>query len=75
MVETFDVFVKKWGNSLGAVLPKSVVQKNKLKENDKIKVFVIKEGDVLKRTFGRLKGKLKQSSQEMKDEFRKKLYN
>ena len=75
MVDTFDIFVKKWGNSLGVILPSNVVQKNKLKENDKIKIFVVKESDVLKRTFGKLKDKLKQSSQEMKDEFRKKLYN
>lgn len=75
MVDTFDISVRRWGNSLGAVLPNSIVQKNKLKENDKIKVFVVKESDVLKRTFGRLKGKLKQSSQEMKDELRDKLYN
>jgi len=75
MVETFDVFVKKWGNSLGAVLPNSIVQKDNLKENDKIRIFVVKKSDVLKKTFGKLKGKIKQSSQEMKDEFRKKLYN
>jgi len=75
MVDTFDVFVKKWGNSLGAVLPNNIVQKDNLKENDKIRIFVVKNSDVLKKTFGKLKGKIKQSSQEMKDEFRKKLYN
>jgi len=74
MVETFDIAIKKWGNSLGAVLPNSIVLKNKLKENDKIRVFVVKEDDVLKRTFGKLKSKLKQSSQVMKDEFRDRLY-
>ena len=75
MVDTFDVFVKKWGNSLGAVLPNNIVQKDNLKENDKIRIFVVKNSDVLKKTFCKLKGKIKQSSQEMKDEFRKKLYN
>jgi antitoxin component of MazEF toxin-antitoxin module len=75
MTETFHVSVKKWGNSLGAVLPKNIVQKNKLKENDKIRVFVVKDSDVLKRTFGKLKGKVKQSSQDMKRELKEKLYN
>ncbi len=75
MVETFEVSIKRWGNSLGAVLPNSIVQKDNLKENDKIRIFVVKNSDVLKKTFGKLKGKIKQSSQEMKEEFRKKLYN
>ena len=74
MVETFDVSIRRWGNSLGAVLPSTIIEKNKLKENDKIKIFVIKESDVLKRTFGSLKGKLKLSGQEMKDMLRKELH-
>ena len=73
MAETFEVSIRKWGNSLGAVLPTRIVEINNLKENDKIKIFVVKEGDILKKTFGKLKGKIKQSSQEMKDEFRKRL--
>lgn len=75
MVEIFDISIKKWGNSLGAILPNNIVQKNNLKENDKIKVFVVKDSDVLKRTFGKLKGKINRSSQDMKEEFRNKLYN
>ena len=75
MVETFDIAIKKWGNSLGAVLPNDIVQKNKLKENDKIRVFIVKKSDILQKNFGRLKGKLKMSGQEAKDMIRKELHH
>jgi antitoxin component of MazEF toxin-antitoxin module len=74
MVETFNVSLRRWGNSLGAVLPNNIVQKNRLKENDDIKIFIVKESDVLKRNFGKLKGKLKLSGQEMKNILRKELH-
>ncbi len=74
MADTFNVVIRRWGNSLGAVLPNSIIQKNNLKENDKIKILIIREGDVLRKTFGKLKGKVNQSSQDMKEGFRKNLY-
>lgn len=74
MVETFNVLIRKWGNSLGAVLPNSVVQKNQIKENDVVKIFVVKQNNVLKKNFGKLKGKLKLSGQEMKNMLRKELH-
>jgi len=74
MVETFKVSLRKWGNSLGAVLPNNIVQKNMLKENDNINIFILTEDQTLKNNFGKLKGKLKLSGQETKDMLRKELH-
>ncbi len=68
--------VKKWGNSLGIILPSYAIEANKIKENDQISIIVIPDSrKVLKGTFGMLKGKLTKSGQQMKDEIRKELYN
>ena len=56
--------VKKWGNSIGIILPRELVEKEKLKERDKILVEVVKEADLTK-VFGSLKRKM--SGQEFKD--------
>ena len=63
-----EVIVKKWGNSMGILLPKELVEKKNLKENEKILVEVVKEAD-LKNIFGSLKRKI--SGQEFKDLARK----
>ena len=68
--------VKRWGNSFGIVIPANIVSEEGIKEDQKIKVIVLRDSSkVLKETFGMLKGKLKKSSQQMKDELRKELYN
>ena len=46
--------IKKWGNSLGIVIPKEAVEKEELKENDKIKIKIRKEFDYSD-VFGTLK--------------------
>jgi len=63
-----QVRVKRWGSSMGIILPKIVVEKENLRENDKIFVNVVKEAD-MKGLFGSLKRKI--SGQEFKDEIRK----
>jgi len=68
--------VKRWGNSFGVVIPIEVVEKEKIKENDNLHLIVLKDSKkVLEETFGSLKGKLKKSAQEIKDELRRELYN
>ena len=59
-----ELVIKKWGNSLGVVLPKELVQERHLKENEKILVEVVKVTDLTK-LFGSLK--LKLSGQRLKD--------
>jgi len=64
-----EVRLKKWGNSIGIILPREVVDKENLKEKDKILINIIKEAD-LSDIFGLIK-KRKMSGQEMKDLSRK----
>ena len=59
-----EVTVKKWGNSVGVILPKEFVQKQSLKENDRVLVEVVKEAD-LSNLFCSLNRKM--SGQEFKD--------
>ena len=61
-----EVKIKKWGNSLGVILPKEVVDKEKFKENEKVMINIVKEAD-LSDIFGSLKGKIKMSGQKMKN--------
>ena len=60
---------KKWGSSIGIILPKSVVEANKIRENDKI-IVEIKNRPLAGKFFGRLKD-WKKPTQEIKDEMRK----
>jgi len=60
--------VRKWGSSLGIVLPKKIVEEKKLKENDEISIEVVKEAD-LSKVYGSLD--FKKTTQELKDEARK----
>jgi hypothetical protein len=60
--------VKKWGNSVGVILPKSVVKELQLKPKDKIDINVEK-GIKAKDIFGGLPN-WKIDAQRMKDESR-----
>jgi antitoxin component of MazEF toxin-antitoxin module len=60
---------RKWGNSLAIILPKVVVEKNKIKENQEIEIE-IKEKPTAKELFGMFP-KWKKSTQKIKDEMRK----
>lgn len=72
MVETE---AKRWGNSLGVIIPKDIAEKEHIKESEKVKLLIIREGSkTLKETFGIAKGKIKKSTQQIKDEIRDELY-
>ncbi len=60
-----EVKVKRWGNSMGVILPKSLVEKGELKEDDNIMIEVVKVAD-LSDIFGSIK-KRKLSGQKAKD--------
>ncbi len=70
-----ETITRKWGNSLGITLPKEVVEVENIRENEKIRILIMKQDDLLKKTFGVLKDRLKNSSQQLKNEIRKELYN
>ncbi|MEK6860267.1 MAG: AbrB/MazE/SpoVT family DNA-binding domain-containing protein [Nanoarchaeota archaeon] len=59
-----EVEIKKWGNSIGIILPKSLICEEGLRENDKIIINIVRKSD-LSKTFGREKRSM--SGQEFKD--------
>ncbi|MDP3765397.1 MAG: AbrB/MazE/SpoVT family DNA-binding domain-containing protein [Nanoarchaeota archaeon] len=59
-----EVTVKKWGNSVGVLLPKEFVEIQGLKEKDKVLIEIVKEANLTK-IFGSLKRKM--SGQDFKD--------
>lgn len=68
--------VKRWGNSLGIVIPKEVAREQRLRENETLHLFIVKRSPVLvKDVFGMLKGKLKKPTQQIMDEIRAELYD
>lgn len=66
---------RKWGNSLGITLPKELVEQQHIKENEEIKILILKKSQTAERLFGMFKGKIKGSGQEIKDMIRKELYH
>ncbi len=60
-----QVEVMKWGNSMGVILPKILVEKENLEENDKIIIEIVKQVD-FSDIFGSIK-KRKMSGQEFKN--------
>jgi len=63
-----EVVLRKWGNSIGGVFPKSFVEEQELKPNEKVLVEVVKKTNLME-VFGTLKSK--KTSQEFKDKVRK----
>ncbi|MBI5003430.1 AbrB/MazE/SpoVT family DNA-binding domain-containing protein [Candidatus Woesearchaeota archaeon] len=66
---------RKWGNSLGITLPKELVEQAHIKENEEVKVFILRKNQTGERLFGMLKGKMRGSGQEIKDMIRKELHH
>ena len=62
-----EAIARKWGDSIGFIVPKEIVQKEKIKPNSKVKFEIIKVTDISD-TFGKLKRKV--SGQEFKDRAR-----
>ena len=59
---------RKWGNSsLVFVIPKEIVEKENLKPNQKLRALILKETNVVARTFGTLRHWKKPTSQIMRE--------
>lgn len=56
MLET-EVTVKKWGSSLGIVIPKNEAKKEGIKEGQKIRIRIVDDENPLKKMFGTFKSK------------------
>lgn len=47
--------LRKWGSSVGVLSPKKGLQKEGLKEGQKVKIIVVKTPNILRETFGAIK--------------------
>lgn len=65
--------IRKWGNSLGLIIPREFAKKEHLKPKQKVTVFLVKESNVLKDTFGTLKWK--KLTRKIMDETDRELYD
>ena len=76
MSTTIQGVIKKWGNSFAVIIPKDIMKKENIKENEEVTFIVVPNSQrALKELFGIAKGKIKKSGQEIKDELRKELYD
>ena len=60
---------KRWGSSIGIILPKSFVDLKKIRENDEL-IIEVKTQPVMGDLFGKFSRKSKRTAQELKDEAR-----
>lgn len=66
-----ETLTRKWGNSIAVIIPSSVVEREKLKENEKVTIKIEKKSRIrVKDIFGMLKD-WKRSSEEIIKEARK----
>ena len=65
MIEV-EARLRRWGRSFGVVIPMDKFKKEKLSEDDKIKILITKKKNPLKETFGT--AKFKRPIKEILDE-------
>lgn len=62
---------KKWGNSIGVIIPSDAVERLNIKPEEEIVMEITKKGNVLREMFG--KAKFKVSTEKILKEVRKEL--
>mgnify|MGYP001558587725 FL=1 len=72
-MEIVKAKARKWGNSIGLVIPRDVVKKENIHPGKYVEILIPKKNNVLKETFGTFK--FKKTAQQIKDELRKELYD
>jgi antitoxin component of MazEF toxin-antitoxin module len=68
---TIEVKTKKWGNSIGIIIPREAVERFNIKPEERLVIDINKGTNVLAEMFGKARFK-KRSAKEMLSEFRKK---
>ena len=72
MIET-EAQVKEWGRSVGIVIPKDAVLRERIAVGDTVKILIKKKGNPLKETFGIFK--FKRSTEEILREIDKESWD
>ena len=74
-MEQINTRAKRWGNSLGIVLPKKIIDSQQIKEGSEIKIIIeSKNKTKVKNLFGILKGKLKNDTETLMREIDRELW-
>lgn len=68
----FEVITKKWGNSIGVIIPSETVEKMSIKPEQKMVLEIKHKENVLKEMFGAGK-KIKKPTEQILREIRKDL--
>lgn len=69
------VRVRRWGNSMGVIIPKEIIASEKMKEGDEIELALLRDSTGLFNSlWGSGKG-TKKSAQQIKDGLRRELYD
>lgn len=72
-METVQVQLRKWGRSMGLVIPKATIEKGKFREGEEVEILVIKKSNALRETFGKLK--LKRTTEQIMKEIREESWD
>lgn len=68
-MEVFDAKVRQVGSSLGVLIPKEIIDENELKENETVKMFILrkKNPELIEKSFGLFKKSKKKFIRDRKD--------
>ncbi len=66
-----EVKIKKWGNSMGVIIPSEAVERLNLKPDEKIVIEINRKENILAEMFGTMKSK--KTARQMLDETRKEM--
>lgn len=69
-----EATAKKWGNSVGIIIPKEVAEKKGIKDNTRVKFAIMDNTDVVAKTFGLL-GHWKEPTSKIMREMRKESWH
>ncbi|MBI2631888.1 hypothetical protein HYW75_02710 [Candidatus Pacearchaeota archaeon] len=64
---TLEVKTKRWGNSIGVVIPAEATERLSLKPDEEILINIEKKNNVLKELFGAFKNNKKSTEQMLKE--------
>lgn len=74
-MKTTNVKVKKWGNSLGIVIPKDILNDEDIKEGSELEITIrSKQKTKAKDIFGILKDRIKKPTEQLMKEVDKDLW-
>ncbi|MBI2970991.1 MAG: AbrB/MazE/SpoVT family DNA-binding domain-containing protein [Candidatus Aenigmarchaeota archaeon] len=72
-MEGMEAKVRKWGRSIGIVIPVEIAEKEKIKVNDNVEIFIRKKSNAIRETFGTLR--LKEPTEKILKEIDKDLWH